>query len=90
MIISFSIPETPKYMPIIEWYQNVDKNDRSREFREILLSYLKKTRHTLAQEVESHVSQEVLRLVELERIDIIGSSTNDDLDSRLDMMGVHE
>lgn len=90
MIISFSIPETTKYAPIIEWYQSIDKNDRSREFREIFLSYLKKPQHTMNKQVEHHVSQESLKVVELDRINIVGVSMDDDLDSRLNMLGVSE
>jgi hypothetical protein len=88
MIFSFSVPNNQKNRELVEWYMRADKQERSREFREILMSYLKKSRHTMETNAEDHVSRSIER-VELVRMEDVGRhSADDDLDSRLDLIGV--
>lgn len=86
MIMSFSVPENnPKYALLIDWYQKADRQERSREFREIFLTYLGKPRHTIELQARNHVSRP--EPVELVRVDINRPDNDDDLDSRLDIIG---
>lgn len=88
MIFSFSVPENEKNHLLIDWYKTVDAQERSRKFREIFMSYLKKPQHTMEISETDHVSRSINSIV-LDRMDTIGShSVEDDLDSRLDLIGI--
>jgi hypothetical protein len=86
MIFSFSVPEGGKYAKLIEWYRNADKNERSIQFRKIFMAYLEGTQN-IVESRDDRVSLGI-KTTELERIDIVGGSSEVDLDSKLDSIGI--
>jgi hypothetical protein len=84
MILSFSVPDSPKNKVILDWYNKVDRSERSREFREILLSYLGKSPHIMESQATNHISLPPLQMVSISS----DAEVDVDLDGKLDFIGM--
>jgi hypothetical protein len=84
MILSFSVPDHPKYESIINWYRNQDGQERSREFRNIFLAYLGNPHQITEKKESTHISHNV----EIQRIELSkGNDEEEDFDSKLNHIG---
>jgi hypothetical protein len=84
MILSFSVPDNVKYKIILEWYENTDRQERSRAFREILLSYLGKSQHIIESQTTNHISPAQLQKVNISKVE----EADVDLDEKLNFIGM--
>jgi hypothetical protein len=84
MILSFSVPDNPKYKIIIDWYEKGDKQERSRAFREILLSYLG-NHHIIDSQPKTHINSFPI----LQKVNISTDAELEvDFDSKLNLIGM--
>jgi hypothetical protein len=88
MIFSFSVPENNKNARLIAWYKSHDISERSRKFREIFLTYLEKSHHTIDPQTTNHVSLDVLNMIKLDKMDLVANLSDVDLDDRLNAIGI--
>lgn len=83
MIFSFSVPDNPKYQAIIDWYMSVDRQERSRAFREIFLSYLTKSHHIMDSQATNPISLPQIQRIRVEEI----VEPEIDFDTKFNMIG---
>jgi hypothetical protein len=85
VIVPISLRDShPNDRIIIKWIEQLNKSDRSRKIREILLSHIQGNLHNIELEIgNSPIKKEELNI---EMVDITGGNELD-LDSKLDMFG---
>lgn len=87
MILTFSVPE--KYVQIINWYKSLEGQEKSREFRKVILEYLENEPHIMKVNEAERFSRPQANVAKpLQKVNIVTSTQEDDLDSKLDLMGL--
>jgi hypothetical protein len=85
VIVPISLRDShPNDRIIIKWIEQLNKSDRSRKIREILLSHIQGNQHSIELEVgDSPIKKKETKI---EMVDITGGDELD-LDSKLDLFG---
>jgi hypothetical protein len=87
MIVPISLRDShPNDRIIIKWIQSLNKSDRSRKIREILLSHIQGDVHKMKLEIGDSPKEE-RKETKIEMVDITGGEEELDLDSKLDLFG---